>query len=187
MSAARRGPNDAPHVYSVEEATALLARTPGILRAWLDALPAAWTEATEGPGTWSAFDVVGHLIHGERTDWIPRAEQMLRAGGEVPFAPFDREAMFEASKGKTLAQLLDTFDALRSENVARLRGMAPTAADLDRRGRHPEFGSVTLRQHLATWVAHDLSHLAQIARVMAKRYEQEAGPWTAYLSVLTWK
>lgn len=171
--------------YDVEEAAALLARTPGVLRAWLGAVPEPWTSATEGPGTWSPYDVVGHLIHGERTDWIPRAEHLLAHGESVPFTPFDREAMFEASRGKRLAELLDTFDALRSENLARLRALKLTEADLDRRGRHPEFGVVTLRQHLATWVAHDLSHLAQIARVMAKRYDKEVGPWKTYLRILS--
>lgn len=172
-------------VYRLDEATAILSRTPGILRAWLSGLPDAWTAATEGAGTWSAFDVVGHLIHGERTDWLPRAEHLLEHGESLPFPVFDRTAMLESSKGKSLADLLDTFDALRSANLALLRAMALTEADLDRRGRHPEFGPVTLRQHLATWVAHDLSHLAQIARVMAKRYEKEVGPWTAYLSILS--
>ncbi|HET7903854.1 MAG TPA: DinB family protein [Candidatus Eisenbacteria bacterium] len=172
-------------VYRLDEAAAILSRTPGILRAWLSGLPDAWTTATEGPGTWSAFDVVGHLIHGERTDWLPRAEHLLEHGESLAFPVFDRTAMFDASKGKSLAQLLDTFDALRSANLALLRSKALTEADLDRRGRHPEFGPVTLRQHLATWVAHDLSHLAQIARVMAKRYEKEVGPWTAYLSILS--
>jgi hypothetical protein len=172
-------------VYRLDEAAAILSRTPGILRAWLSGLPDAWTTATEGTGTWSAFDVVGHLIHGEQTDWLPRAEHLLEHGESLAFPVFDRKAMFEASKGKSLADLLDTFDALRSANLALLRSKALTEADLDRRGRHPEFGPVTLRQHLATWVAHDLSHLAQIARVMAKRYEKEVGPWTAYLSILS--
>jgi hypothetical protein len=171
-------------IYRVDEAIALLERTPRILRAWLGELPEAWTHVTEGPGTWSAFDVVGHLIHGERTDWIPRVEHILAKGEAEPFPPFDREAMLEASRGKQLRELLDTFATFRGRNLIRLRGMALTEADLDRRGRHPEFGVVTLRQHLATWVAHDLTHLAQIARVMAKRYEPEVGPWKAYLSVL---
>ena len=170
--------------YRVDEAIALLERTPRILRAWLDELPEAWTRVDEGEGTWSAFDVVGHLIHGERTDWIPRVEHILAKGESEPFPPFDREAMFEASRGKPLPELLDTFAALRGRNLIRLRGFALTEADLDRRGRHPEFGPVTLRQHLATWVAHDLTHLSQIARVMAKRYGDEVGPWKAYLSIL---
>jgi hypothetical protein len=170
--------------YRVDEALALLERTPSVLRAWLGGLPEAWTTATEGPGTWSAFDVVGHLIHGERTDWIPRAEWILARGESAPFEPFDREAMFEASKGKSLEDLLSTFATLRAENLARLRGLALTEADLDRRGLHPGLGTVTLRQHLATWAAHDMSHVAQIARVMAKRYGPDAGPWKQYLSVL---
>jgi hypothetical protein len=172
-------------VYRLDEAAAILSRTPGILRAWLAGLPEPWIRATEGPGTWSPFDVVGHLIHGERTDWLPRTEHLLEHGEAAAFPVFDRTAMFDASKGKSLADLLDTFDALRSANLALLRSKALTESDLDRRGRHPEFGPVTLRQHLATWVAHDLSHLAQIARVMAKRYEKEVGPWTAYLSILS--
>ncbi|HEU4334496.1 MAG TPA: DinB family protein, partial [Candidatus Eisenbacteria bacterium] len=118
-------------VYRLEEATAILSRTPGILRAWLSGLPEPWIRATEGPGTWSAFDVVGHLIHGERTDWLPRAEHLLEHGESLPFPVFDRTAMFEASKGKSLAQLLDTFDALRSANLALLRSKALTEADLD--------------------------------------------------------
>jgi hypothetical protein len=168
---------------AVEEAAEMLARTPNVLRAWLAPLSEAWTSSTEAPHTWSPYDVVGHLIHGERTDWMPRAEHLLRHGEAIPWQPFDREAMFEASRGKSLAELLDTFDALRSESLARLRALDLTEADLDRRGRHPEFGPVTLRQHLAAWVAHDLSHLAQIARVLATRYEKEVGPWKAYLRV----
>jgi len=171
-------------IYSVDEAAALLERTPRILREWLAGLPVPWVLATEGPGTWSAYDVLGHLIHGERTDWIPRAEQILSTGEEAPFALFDREAMFAASAGKPLDDLLEIFAALRAENVARLRGFDLSESDLERRGVHPEFGPVTLRQHLATWVAHDLTHIAQIARVMAKRYGAEVGPWRAYLSIL---
>ena len=170
--------------YSVDEAAAILERTPRILREWLAGLPEPWVRATEGPETWSAYDVVGHLIHGERTDWIPRAEIILSKGESAPFTPFDREAMFAASAGKPLGELLDTFATLRAANVARLRAFALSESDLDRRGVHPEFGPVTLRQHLATWVAHDLGHIAQIARVMAKRYRTDAGPWTKYLSIL---
>ena len=170
--------------YKVDEAAAILERTPRVLREWLAGLPDAWVRANEGPGTWSAYDVVGHLIHGERTDWIPRAETILSKGESEPFAPFDREAMFAASAGKPLGDLLDDFAALRAANLARLRAFALTEADLDRRGTHPEFGPVTLRQHLATWVAHDLGHIAQIARAMAKRYGGDVGPWTNYLSIL---
>lgn len=170
--------------YDPALAIPVLERTPGVLRALLDGLPPAWTEAREGPGRWSPYDVVGHLIHGERTDWIPRAEIILRAGEAEPFPPFDRVAMFRDSAGKSLGELLDLFARLRSESVVRLRAMALTPADLERRGRHPELGPVTLGQHLATWVAHDLSHLGQIARVMGKAYTDAVGPWAEYLPML---
>ena len=170
--------------YRFEEALPVLRRTPAVMRALLSGLPQEWTAATEGPGTWSPFDVLGHLIHGERDDWMPRVEHLLEHGESVPFRPFDREAMFTESRGQTLAQLLDTFDVLRAESLARLEALALTDADLGRRGRHPEFGAVTLGQHLATWVAHDLGHISQIVRVMARQYSDAVGPWNAYLSIL---
>ncbi len=170
--------------FRFDEAVPVLSRTPAVLRGWLADLPARWTSATEGPGTWSPYDVVGHLIHAERTDWIPRAEHILRRGESVPFPPFDREAMFAASRGRSLGDLLDTFEALRRDSLARLEGFHLTEADLSRRGLHPELGSVTLGQHLATWVAHDMSHLAQVVRTMARQYTEAVGPWVAYLSVL---
>jgi uncharacterized damage-inducible protein DinB len=172
-------------VFTIDEAVALLHRTPDILRAWLGPLPAPWIEATEGPGTWSAFDVVGHLIHGERTDWMTRARHILSGPATVPFAPFDRFAQFAASRGKTLAQLLDEFERLRRANLAALSGLALTEAQLALPGLHPALGPVSLRQLLATWAVHDLSHLGQIARVMAKRYRDDVGPWRAYLPILT--
>lgn len=144
----------------------------------------AWTSAREGEGTWSAYDIVGHLIHGERADWIPRTEHILAHGAAVPFAPFDREAMFRESAGRSLAELLEEFDRLRAASLARLRSLELGEEDLDRPGRHPALGDVTLRQHLASWVVHDLGHLAQIARVMAKRYRDAVGPWRAYLPIL---
>jgi hypothetical protein len=162
----------------------VLSRTPAVLRAGIGGLPEAWTAATEGPGTWSPYDVVGHLIHGERTDWIPRTEHILRHGEAVPFPKFDREAMFAASQGRSLGELLDTFEALRRDSLRRLDALGLTDDDLSRRGLHPELGTVTLGQHLATWVAHDMSHLAQIVRTMARRYAEAVGPWKAYLSVL---
>jgi hypothetical protein len=171
-------------VYRIADAVPVLRRTPVVLRAWLRGLPEAWTRATEGPGTWSPFDVVGHLIHGERTDWIPRTEHILRRGEAVPFEKFDREAMFAASRGATLDGLLDTFERLRGESLERLQALDLTDVDLARAGLHPAFGRVTLGQHLATWVAHDLSHLSQVARVMAHQYAAAVGPWRAYLSVL---
>lgn len=170
--------------YRIDDALPVLRRTPGVLRAWLEGLPEVWIRATEGPGTWSPYDVVGHLIHGERSDWIPRTEHLLRHGESVPFEKFDREAMFAASQGATLTELLDTFERLRGESVARLAALGLADADLARLGRHPHFGRVTLGQHLASWVVHDLGHLAQVARVMGGRYTEAVGPWRAYLSIL---
>ena len=170
--------------FNLSHALEVLDRTPAVLRAWLAGLSDDWVRANYGPATFSPFDVVGHLIHGEETDWIPRAEIILAHGEARPFTPFARFAQFEASRGKTLADLLDSFARLRAGNVARLRGFALTEADLARRGRHPELGTVTLGQLLATWVAHDLSHIAQIARVMGKAYTEAVGPWAAYLPML---
>lgn len=170
--------------FRLDEALSVLRHTPSALRALLLELPDTWTKATEGPGTWSPFDVVGHLIHGERTNWVPRLEHMLRYSETVPFPAFDREAMFAASRGLSLSELLDTFDHLRTESLNRLATLDLTDADLARRGRHPEFGVVTVGQQLATWVAHDLSHIAQVARVMARQYSEAVGPWRAYLSIL---
>jgi hypothetical protein len=170
--------------FRFDEGLPVLERTPRVLRELLAGLPDSWTNATEGAGTWSAFDVVGHLIHGERTDWLPRVEHILRHGDEVPFPPFDREAMFEASRGRTLPELLDEFASARAGSLARLAALKLTDADLARTGRHPEFGVVPMREHLATWVAHDLGHLAQIVRVMARQYSDAVGPWRQYLSLL---
>lgn len=170
--------------FDLQHTVELLSRTPAILRAWLSGLPADWTESNEGPDTWSAFDVVGHLIHGEGSDWVPRAKHILRGDGDQPFQPFDRLAQFQESKGKTLEELLDEFEAARTRSLEELAGFELTEAELNMKGTHPEFGSVNLRQLLATWLAHDYSHLAQIARVMAKRYGEEVGPWKKYLSVL---
>ncbi len=171
-------------VFSLEESLPVLERTPAVLRTLLADLPASWIESTEGAGTWSPFDVVGHLIHGERTDWMIRAELILTRGESAAFTPFDRVAMFQASRGKSLGELLDTFAELRAANLRRLRELGLGPADLERRGRHPELGPVTLGQLLATWVAHDLGHLGQVARVMARRYTTAVGPWRAYLPVL---
>jgi tRNA(Arg) A34 adenosine deaminase TadA len=170
--------------FSLDQAIALLERTPSVLRALLLGLEEPWVRATEGEGTWSPFDVVGHLIHGERTDWMPRAELIVSDGESRPFAPFDRFAQFAASRGRSLGELLDSFAELRAASLERLRALRLRPADLARTGRHPELGVVTLRQHLATWVAHDLSHLAQVARVMGRRYREEVGPWRAYLPML---
>jgi hypothetical protein len=166
------------------EGLPILRRTPGVLRTLLDGIPAPWIQATEGPDTWSPFDVVGHLIHGERTDWIPRVEHILAHGDTLPFPVFDRFAQFEASKGRELAELLETFAELRAANLERFTSLRLTPADLARPGLHPALGPVTLGQHLATWVAHDLGHVAQVTRVMARRYRESVGPWREYLPIL---
>lgn len=171
-----------PHFLS--EAVALLSRTPAVLDALLRDLPEAWTTATEGPDTWSPYDVLGHLIHGEKADWMERLEIILEHGPDKPFAPFDREAQFHSGVQPSLESLLDEFTALRSANLARLRALELTEAHLELQGTHPAFGLVTARQLLATWTAHDMAHLLQISRVMAKRYKAEVGPWAQYLSVM---
>ncbi len=170
--------------FSLPDGLAVLERTPATLRALLSGLPAGWIDATEGPATWSPYVVVGHLIHGERTDWIPRAQIILAQGENRMFAPYDRFAQFSESQGKSLEALLDEFATLRADNLQRLRGWQLTDAHLLLEGAHPALGTVTLRQLLACWVAHDLGHIVQMARVMAKQYRGEVGPWTAYLSVL---
>jgi hypothetical protein len=162
----------------------VLSRTPAVLRALLWDLPDPWVRGTEGPDTWSPFDIVGHLIHGERTDWMARAEIILAFGEKRPFTPFDRFAQFTASRGKSLQELLDTFAELRAANLRDLESRHLTPEDLRRRGRHPELGTVTLEELLATWVGHDLSHIAQIARVMGRQYTEAVGPWRAYLPML---
>ena len=170
--------------FELTKALPLLERTPRVLRELLAGVPDEWVRATEGPGTWSPFDVVGHLIHGERTDWLPRVEIILRDGEARELPTFDRVAMFEASRGRTLDELLETFAALRATSLERLRALNLDDEDLRRLGRHPELGAVTLEQHLATWVAHDLSHIGQIVRVMGRAYADAVGPWRAYLPML---
>jgi hypothetical protein len=171
--------------FNLDEAVPLLARTPHTLDAWLRDLPDCWTHANEGADTWSPFDIVGHLIHGERTDWMPRARLILAEGDSRPFEPFDRFAQLTASAGKALPEMLDEFAQLRARNVDELVSFRLTDALLDRPGRHPALGAVTLRQLLATWVAHDLDHVMQIARVLATQYADEVGPWRAYLRVIS--
>jgi hypothetical protein len=170
--------------FSLDLAIPILERTPAVLRAMLAGLPDEWVRATDGPETWSAFDVVGHLIHGEKADWIPRARHILEKGESEPFAPFDRVAMFEASRGRTVEALLEEFAALRAGNIAALRKLALTADDLARRGIHPELGTVTLEQHLATWPAHDMGHIRQIAQTLGRQYRDAIGPWRVYLSMM---
>jgi hypothetical protein len=168
----------------LELTCALLSRTPATLDALLRDLPEAWTLANEGENTWSAFDVAGHLIHGERTDWIPRARIILESGEARPFDRFDRFAQARESLGKSLPQLLDEFARLRAANLDALRAMRLGPAELTRRGRHPALGVVTLSQLLATWAAHDMTHLHQVSRILAHQYRQAVGPWTAFLGVM---
>lgn len=162
----------------------VLERTPTVLRSLLAGLPEEWTRPNEGPDTWSPFDVVGHLIDGEETDWMRRARIILAQGPERRFATFDRFRHRRENEGKALGDLLDRFAQLRAHNLGELAGLDLGPAQLRLTGEHPEFGSVTLEQLLATWVVHDLGHIAQIARVMSKQYREAVGPWEAYLPVL---
>jgi hypothetical protein len=169
---------------NVDDTISLLARTPATLDALLRGLPESWTLRNEGEKTWSAFDIVGHLIHGEHTDWMPRTRIILQFGETRPFDRFDRWAQERESQNKSLDQLLDEFSTLRSKNLDDLRALSLQSADLARRGRHPALGIVTLSQLLATWAAHDLTHLHQISRVMAHQYCEQVGPWNDYLGVM---
>ncbi len=170
--------------FKLDEAIAILTRTPAALDALLRGLPKLWVNADEGKDSWSAFDIVGHLIVGERTDWMPRARMILDNGEARAFDPFDRLAQFKESQGKSLEQLLDEFGRLRRESLAALQTLNLRPQDLTRRGRHPELGVVTLSELLATWAVHDLTHLHQLSRVMAHQYRDIVGPWNAYLGVL---
>src|SRR5262245_22128623 len=170
--------------FSLTETIALLTRTPATLNTMLRGLPDSWVRSNEGNDTWSAFDIVGHLIFGEKTDWMPRVRRILKSGESQAFDPFDRFAQFRESRGKTLEQLLNEFAQLRSENLAALQALDLLPLDLERRGQHPQLGVVTLSQLLATWAVHDLSHLHQLSRVMAHQYRETVGPWVAFLGVL---
>ncbi len=171
--------------FDLRDGTAVLERTPGVLRSLLVGLPEPWTRPNEGPKTWSAFDVVGHLIDGEETDWIPRARLILAQGENRRFEPFDRFAHLKSKDEEALRDRLDRFADLRERNLEELAAMRLGPKELRLTGEHPDFGAVTLEQLLATWVAHDLGHIAQIARVMAKQYRGAVGPWIAFLPVLT--
>ncbi|HYI10266.1 MAG TPA: DinB family protein [Thermoanaerobaculia bacterium] len=170
--------------HDLEHTIALLTRTPAALKALLRGLPELWTHRTEGENSWSVFEVVGHLIHGERTDWIPRSRMVLQFGESKAFEPFDRLGHVREIEGKSLDDLLDEFARIRSDNLEQLRRFNLQESDLARRGVHPAFGAVTLSELLATWAAHDLSHLHQITRVMAHQYREAVGPWSEYLGVL---
>ena len=171
--------------FELTQGTEILKRTPHTVSALLGNLSEPWVTQNEGPETWSPYDVIGHLIHAEETDWIPRVKMILEHGDSRAFEPFDRFAMIEKSKGKTMHQLLEIFQLMRSQSLGELQRMNITPALLEKKGKHPEFGPVSLSQLLATWVVHDLGHLAQLARVMSKQYGEAVGPWQAYLPVLT--
>ena len=170
--------------HTLQDTITLLTRTPAMLDALLRELPESWTHRNEGENTWTAFDVVAHLIHAERTDWIPRSKIILQFGDKQPFAPFDRLGYLQESQGKSLPQLLDEFARVRAKSVAELRKFNLQPKDLERRWRHPALGAVTLSQLLATWAVHDLTHLHQISRILAHQYRTEVGPFATYLGVL---
>jgi DinB superfamily len=170
--------------FDLSETLDLLERTPGVIGALLRGTNASWHAVNEGPDTWSAYDVVGHLIHGEETDWVPRARIILEHGEDRPFERFDRFAQFGRFAGWPLDRLLDRFTELRRTNLEIVRSWRLSEAQLELPGRHPELGAVTLRELLATWAVHDLNHISQISRVMAKRYTGEVGVWREYLSIL---
>ncbi|MBO6517893.1 MAG: DinB family protein [Bacteroidia bacterium] len=170
--------------FNLIHATQILKRTPEIVDLWLRDLPEKWIQNNEGGDSWCPFDIIGHYIHGEKTDWIPRLEIILRENGPKNFEPFDRFAQFENSKGKSISDLLDEFRALRVASLARLERLSLQDDQLNLKGIHPEFGEVSLRNLLASWVVHDLAHFGQISRVMAKQYKGEVGPWINYMSVL---
>jgi hypothetical protein len=170
--------------HNLDHTISLLTRTPAALDALLRDLPETWTLRNEGEKSWTAFDVIGHLIHADRTDWLPRAKTILQFGDTQAFASFDRLGHVRESQGKSLGQLLDEFARVRSEELNELRALNLRAEDLERRGRHPALGTVTLSQLMAAWAAHDLTHLHQISRIMAHQYREAVGPFSAYLGVL---
>jgi hypothetical protein len=170
--------------FDISKSISILQRTPGVIRAILDGLHDDWTRSNEAPDTFSPFDVVGHLIHGEKIDWRPRALMILEHGVSKSFEPYDRFAQMRESHEKTLGELLQEFETLRSKNLHWLKTLKLSEADLDKKGLHPELGEVALRQLLSTWVVHDLTHIAQITRVMAKQYKEEIGPWVEYFRIM---
>jgi hypothetical protein len=170
--------------HNLQHTVSLIERTPAALNALVRDLPDAWTHRNEGGDSWTVFDVVGHLIHAERADWMPRAKILLEFGEARAFDAFDRLAQVRESQGKSLPQLLDEFARLRAENLAQFRALNPSPTDLARRGRHPLLGTVTLSELLATWAAHDLTHLHQVSRIMAHQYRDLVGPWSRFLGVM---
>jgi uncharacterized damage-inducible protein DinB len=171
--------------YQYEHAVEILRRTPATLTVFLRGLPEAWTMSTEGPETWSAYDIVGHLLHGDEADWIARTRLILEQGETRPFDSFNRTAMFEKYQGYSLDQLLVAFEQVRANNLAALSELHITPENLTLKGTHPALGTVTLSQLLATWVVHDLNHIGQTVEVMSRQYAEAVGPWSAYLAILT--
>ena len=172
--------------FDLNKSYEILERTPSVLRTLLSDLSDDWIINNEGPETFSPYDVIGHLIQGEKTDWRERTTMILEHGATKSFVPFDRFAQFEESRGKSLQQLLDEFEKLRKESLSWLRSLNLTEGDFDKKGMHPELGEVTLRQLLSTWTVHDLTHTAQVTRVMAKQYKEEIGPWVKYFRILNY-
>ena len=170
--------------FNLDRSIEILERTPAVLKTLLKDLHKDWTMNNEGPETFSPYDVIGHLIHGEKTDWRTRATMILEHGESKTFIPYDRFAQFEESKGKSLQQLLNEFEKLRTDNLNWLRSLNLTETDFDKKGVHPSLGEVKLRQLLSTWLVHDLTHIAQVTRVMAKQYKEEIGPWIEYFRIM---
>jgi|ERR1043166_4299372 hypothetical protein len=170
--------------FDLERATQILRQTPYSLQRMLEDLSPDWTQSEGNKENWAPYDVIGHLIHCEETDWIPRAEIILAQNGTRTFEPFDRFAQFERSKGRYLNDLLTEFSYLRNANVEKLIRWQLTPDKLALKAQHPELGEVTLEQLLSTWVVHDLGHIRQIVRYMAAKYKENVGPWKAYLSIL---
>lgn len=170
--------------FTPDQSYEILERTPLVLTTLLNGISDDWVTNNEGPETFSPYDVIGHLIHGEKTDWRDRATIILEYGESKTFTPYDRFAQFEQSKGKSLKQLLAEFEALRTANLKWLKSLQLSSTHLDKKGMHPDLGQVTLRQLLSTWVVHDLTHVAQVARVMAKQYKEEIGPWIEYFRIM---
>lgn len=170
--------------YNLTQAIHILERTPAVLKTYLYGLSIEWTSSNEGPETWSPFDIIGHLIHGEQEDWLQRSNLILSNNEDKTFQPFDRFAQFEHSKGKSINELLDEFEVLRSKNIEKLKALNLSEEQLKLKGKHPVLGDVTLKELLSCWVVHDLGHISQISRVMAKQYKDEVGPWIQFLGIL---
>ncbi|MDO8991483.1 DinB family protein [Daejeonella sp.] len=171
--------------FSIPKTIAILERTPNVLSSMLYNLSADWVQCNEGPETWSVFDIIGHLIQGEKTDWMTRTKIILSDKTDKNFEAFDRFAQFKTSQGKSINDLILEFASLREANLEELKSLEIRESDLNMTGNHPAFGAVSLRQVLATWVAHDLSHIAQISRVMAKHYKEDIGPFVQYLRIMS--